>query len=311
MHEHVFVRNPELESNWPVEVWDEGVMFDTAVEVLSGLHSRGIDTIVDLTVVGLGRDIATIARLAAVTPVNIVVATGYYTLRDLPAYFGNRGPGSVLGGRDPLSRFFIADIEEGIAGTGVRAGIIKVATDAAGITDGVARVLSAAAAAHAETGVPISTHTSAAHGSGLQQLDFFRQAGVDLGRVIIGHSGDSDDLDYLKRMLDEGCTLGMDRFGIGVFVPESVRTDEERCEVVAALCRAGYASQLVLSHDAAVFSVNSPPWRRAELAPGWQMHRISDFVLPRLRDLGVSDDDLHTMLVRNPARLLGAGPADA
>src|SRR5262245_48982776 len=158
MHEHVFVLSPEISQNYP-EVWgDESAREADAVRRLNELKAVGVDTIVDLTVIGLGRYIPRIAKIAAQTDLQIVVATGLYTYNDVPMYFHLLGPGTELGGPETMTDLFVRDIEEGIAGTGVRAAILKCATDRPGVTAGVERVLRAVAHAHRRTGVPISTH---------------------------------------------------------------------------------------------------------------------------------------------------------
>ena len=141
MHEHIFVKNPELEANYPNPEWDEEGMYTLALAGLQSIADRGISTIVDLTVMGLGRSIPRIQRVAAASPVNIVVGTGYYTQIALPAYFHNHGPGLYGDMPEPLVDMFVRDITVGIADTGVRAAIIKVVTDKAGFTGDIERVI--------------------------------------------------------------------------------------------------------------------------------------------------------------------------
>src|SRR4030095_8584854 len=161
MHEHVFVLSTEIMQNFPEPWGEEDKRFADAVARLNELNVRGVDSIVDLTVIGLGRYIPRIQRIAAETDLNIIVATGVYTYNDVPFYFHYQGPGTVLGGDEPMVDMFVKDIEEGIADTGVKASILKCATDMQGVTPGVERVLRAVAQAHRSTGVPISTHTHA------------------------------------------------------------------------------------------------------------------------------------------------------
>src|SRR5262249_42115800 len=153
------------------------------------------------------------------TGIHIIVATGIYTYNDIPFYFHFRGPGTPLGGPEIMVDMFIRDIERGIGETGVQAGILKCATDTPGVTKGGERVLRAVAQAHRQTGVPISTHTHAVSKRGLDQQRIFREEGVDLTRVVIGHSGDTTDLDYLQELIASGSYLGMDRFGIDTILP--------------------------------------------------------------------------------------------
>ena len=189
MHEHVFIISPEMQNNVPEDWGAEDTRLADATRRLTELKAGGIDSILDPTALGLGRYIPRIAKLAAGLDLNILVATGLYTFDDLPHYWGRRTPGSGPNGSDPMVNLFVRDIVEGIAGTGIKAAIIKCATDRPGVTPGVERVLRACAKAHRATGAPITTHTQAASRRGLEQQAIFRSEGVDLGRVVIGHCG--------------------------------------------------------------------------------------------------------------------------
>ena len=290
MHEHVFVLNPEIADNFTTG-WDEEAGVADAIVRLNELHAAGVGTIVDLTVVGLGRCIPRIQRVAAETGVQIVVATGLYTFHDVPLYFAFRRT-------DVMTQCFVDDIETGIAGTGVRAGILKCATDAAGVTPGVERVLRAVARAQRRTGVPISTHTHAGSERGLDQQRIFQEEGVDLTRVVIGHSGDTTDLGYLEAVAGAGSYLGMDRFGLDMFCGF-----EDRVDTVAALCRRGLAGQVVLSHDAGCHTDAFDPDTCKQVAPNWHHLHITRDVVPALRARGVTDEQLDQMLIDNPRRI--------
>lgn len=303
IHEHIFVTDPELDINMPHPEWDERASIERAVATLSELYERGVRTVVDLTVIGLGRDVRRVAEVAARVPVQIVAATGCYAAEVLPPFFRLNGPGLVVDGPDPLIDLFIGDIERGIAGTPVRAAMIKIASDAAGLTPDASRVFAAAAEAHRRTGVPITTHSHAASRGGSAQQDELERLGVPLDRVVIGHSGDSTDLSYLRGLADRGSFLGFDRFGM-----EHVARDEDRVRMLRQLLDAGYADRIVLSHDAAVFSRVTPPSWRAAHVPSWHMSHLFDAVLPQLRASGVDDATLHQLMVVNPRRVLtGAG----
>ncbi len=275
----------------------------SAVERLQELKAAGIDTIVDLTVVGLGRDIEPVQEVAAQVDLNIVVATGLYTYNELPHYFDYRGAAFRPSGVDLLDEFFLHDIENGISGSGVRPGILKCATDEPGLTPGVERILRAVARVHRRTGLPISTHTHTGTRRGLDQQRVFADEGVDLSRVVIGHSGDSTDLDYLGELLQAGSTLGMDRFGVDAYC-----STEKRVETVARLCQSGWAQYMVLSHDAGCHMdwFDEDFLRQAQ--PNWNFLHISTNVLPAMRDRGVSEEHITTMLVDNPRRILEHGP---
>ncbi|HLH83863.1 MAG TPA: phosphotriesterase-related protein [Trebonia sp.] len=297
MHEHVFVLTADVQQNYPQEWGDEDARVEDAVRRLSQLPRHGIGTIVDVTVIGQGRNIPRIKRIAERVPeLNVVVATGCYTFDEVPLFFSRRP-------RSTMTEFFVRDITEGIAGTGVKAGMLKCAVDEKGLTEGVEQVLRSVARAHRQTGTPITIHTYAAGQHGPAILEVLRQEGADLDRVVLGHSGDSADPDYLEAMAEAGLTLGMDRFGIDHF-----GTFEVRAALVAELCRRGLAGRMVLSHDTCCYIDWFAPGSLDDLKH-WHYLHISQDVLPYLRDHGVSEDDINAMLVRNPARILAGREA--
>ncbi|MGA8372340.1 MAG: hypothetical protein WB765_19575 [Acidimicrobiales bacterium] len=300
MHEHIFVLSSEIEKT--AEEWDEEAEQTRALAKLRELKEQGIDTLVDLTVVGLGRSIPRIATIAARVPeINIVVATGVYTYNEVPMYFHFQGPGTVLGGPEPMVDMFIREIRDGVADTGVRAGILKCATDRPGITPGVERVLRAVAQAHRATGVPITTHTPRPPEPwGLHQQRVFQEEGVDLSRVVIGHSGGTLNTDYHLELIENGSYLGFDHFGMSGF------TLEDRVDAVVRLCERGYGERIVLSHDAMCFVDWFPRSMMAALKD-WRWTYISNDVLPVMRDRGVSEADIRRMMVENPRTILESG----
>ena len=263
MHEHVFVLSEGVAQNFP-SVWNEEEEIISAREKLAELPEIGVDTIVDLTVWGLGRD------------------------------FQNRDA-------DAMAGLFVKDITDGIQGTDVKAAILKCATDEPGVTPGVEKVLQAVARAHRRTGVPISTHTHSGTKRGLEQQAIFEQVGVDLSRVVIGHSGDTEDVDYLEELLKRGSYIGMDRFGIDVML-----SFEKRVAIVAKMCERGHADRMVLAHDAACYIDWYPAEILRQTVPIWHYRHISEDVLPALRAAGVSDEQIQQMTVENPRRIFEA-----
>src|ERR1700722_17226652 len=292
MHEHVFVLNEEIRQNYPAD-WDEEVRVSHAVAQLNKAVAGGITTIADPTVIGLGRDISRIKRVAAQTPLNIIVATGLYTFNDVPFYFRYRSRRLTASREDPMTELFVADLTSGIADTGVRAAFLKCAVDEPGLTRGVERVLRAVARAHVLTGAPVTVHTHPATRNGLDVVRVLREEGADLTRVVIGHSGDSKDADYLAELADAGCLLGMDRFGIGMSP-----SLERRADIIAALCERGYADSMVLSHDAACYI----DWYPHDDAKAGNYLYIHEHVLPALTERGVTAEQLEAMLAGNPRR---------
>jgi phosphotriesterase-related protein len=291
MHEHIVTRSPGVQENWP-HLFDREAVLALAERKMADLYSRGIRAIVDLTTVDLGRDIELIVDVARRSRVHVVVATGAWWMP--PRYFSAHGV-------DHVAELFIRDITRGIGASGVKAAIIKCATDTAGVTPVIENILRASARAHKATRVPISTHTWAAGRSGEAQQAIFAQEGVDLGRVIIGHSGDSDDLGYLRGLMERGSTIGMDRFGLDHYLPTA-----KRVEVLARLCAEGYAGKMVLSHDANCWTDMVSEEDKRRIRPRWHYTHISDDILPALRAAGVAEEQLDQMLVKNPRAIFEA-----
>ena len=304
MHEHVYVLSTEHVQNYGNDWWDEEAMVARAIDKLNAVYAKGIRTIVDPTVWGLGRDIPRMQRIAAQTELNIIVATGLYTYDSVPFFFYHRGPAlnEALGAEvpDPMVDMFVGDITEGITGTGVRAGMLKCAIDEHGMTQGVERVMRAVAAAHHQTGVPITVHTHPGLRTGLEvKRVLCDSAGVDPGWVILGHSGDTADCDHLAELADAGFMLGMDRFGINLEI-----TFETRADTLVEMCRRGYAERMVLSQDAACYIDWIDP-NVLPFLPQWHYLHIQDEVLPYAREHGVTEEQIAIMLTANPRRLLG------
>ncbi len=301
MHEHVFTLTADVQQNYPAEWGSEEERVADAVAKLQKAYDAGVRTIVDPTVVGLGRYVPRIERLARQVPLNIVVATGIYTYDDVPFFFYGRGPAlkEALGMDvpDPMVDLFVGDIRDGIAGTSVRAGMLKCAIDHAGMTKGVERVMRAVAEASRQTGAPITVHTHPASRNGLEvKWVLCDEEGLDPRRIVLGHSGDSADADHLAELADAGFVLGMDRFGLHLET-----TFEARADTLVEMCRRGYAESMVLSHDAACYI----DWIDPNVVPfldTWHYTHLFDDVLPYARERGVTQEQIDTMLVDVPRR---------
>ena len=293
-HEHIFVLGEEYRENYQDD-WDEDAKVAEAVAELGQLPDLGIDTILDPTVLGLGRYLPRVQRVAEQVDVNIVVATGLYTYNEIPFQFHYTGPGLLFDVPEPLTQLFLKDLRDGIADTGVRAGFLKCAIEEQGLTPGVERAMRAVGAASAESGAPITVHTNPHTGSGLVAQSVLAEEGADLSKVVIGHSGDTTDVDYLCKVADAGSYLGMDRFGLDVLLPF-----EDRVATVLEMLRRGYAERMVLAHDAACFIDWFDPEAKRQAVPRWNYRHISEDVIPALLEGGASQDDIDTMLIKNP-----------
>ena len=285
-HEHLFVLTPDSQNNWSDE-WDEEERAADAVSQLHQVVEAGYRTFIDPTVDGLGRNVSRVARINSEVPgLNIVVATGIYTWSDVPNFFAHRSDAAMV-------EAFVRDLTDGIKGTdGVKAAFIKCAVDAAGLRPGVERVLRNACAAHRETGAPLMVHTHPGSGNGRQVHEVLAAEGVAPRSVVLAHSGDSADLDYLSELADLGYFLGMDRFGL----PSATDT-RQRVEVVTAMCARGFAGSMMLSHDAACYIDWIDPAIRL---PDWHFLHLDRGVLPLLVDAGLSSAELERMEVDAP-----------
>lgn len=299
IHEHVFLMDMEYTFNYRPDFFTEKTI-DDAVGRLNALKASGIDTIIDLTVLGLGRHMPTLAKAAARTDLNIIVSTGAYTFDAAPAPFQFWGPGLLKDAEvEPMIDHFVRDVEQGIAGTGIRAGMLKCAIDEPGLRPGVERVMRAVARAHVQTGMPVTVHTAPLQQTGLIVQRVLSEEGVDLERVVVGHCGDTTDVDYLMKLADRGSILGMDRFGV-----EFTISMQERVATIAEMVRRGYAGQLALSHDCCCWSDFFPDIADYHAAmPNHHYLHIHNEVMPALLEAGVSQADLDRMFIDNPRRL--------
>jgi phosphotriesterase-related protein len=300
MHEHLFVLTPEINRDFPEISWrgDKADRIAQTVEKLKAAKARGIDTIVDLTVLGMDRYIPNIQRVLAEVNMNVIVATGIYTYDHLPHFFELHAPAKPAD-RDILTEIFVSDIQNGIGDSGAKAAILKCCTDKAGVTPNIDRILRAVARAHRETGVPISTHSDPNLENGLDQQRIFAAEGVDLTRVVIGHSGDTTNVDYLKRVMDQGSTIGCDRFGL---YGENFITMNQRIDTIVQLCAEGYADRIVLSHDS-ICHLDWMPESAPNAMPDWVLTHVSDKILPALTAKGVTAAQAEQLMVGNPARI--------
>ena len=294
-HEHIILSAAGVRHTYPELVDREGIIEDGIV-ALREAYDEGVRTIIDVTTFDLGRDVEVMQRVAQGSGVNVVPCTGNHLA--VPRAFWFAPP-------DMIAKLFIREIEEGIEDTGVKAGIIKVASDAGGVTEREEIVLRAAARAQVRTGVRISTHTWSPDRVGEQQVRILQEEGVDLNRVYIGHSNDDTNIEYLLGLLEQGVWLGLDRYP-GGRTPGTPNW-EQRTEVAKQLIDAGYAHRIMLSHDSSVPRTMPTPESqedRRQFNPDGYLF-ITRRVLPRLRELGASEADVQQIMVENPRRFFG------
>jgi phosphotriesterase-related protein len=297
IHEHLRFRDEGVAHQWP-HLYDEEEEYAQAVQAAEAALAAGVKTIGEPTAMFGGRDAAFVKRVAAQTGVQVIACTGIYTYDHLPHFFENRDP-------DAMADCFVHDIEQGIQGTDVKAAFIKCAADEPGVTDQIEKVHRAAARASVRTGAPIMAHSRPARQTGLRQIEIFEEEGVEPSKVQIAHTGDTDDLDYIEQILERGVFIGMDRYGLEFFLPM-----DKRNATVLELLNRGYADRMFLSQDFCA-TIDWFPQEAAEqmIAAGmvkdWSMTLLFEQVIPALRDGGMTDDQLRTMLEENPKRWFG------
>ena len=296
IHEHFRTTDEATRFQFP-HLYDEDAEWEAAMRDANGVKGHGIQTVVEPSAMFLQRDAAFSKRVADESGLNVVLATGIYTYDHLPQVLLNRN-------EDQLAEIFVHDIEQGIQGTDIKAAFIKCAADQPGVTPNVEKVHRAAARASQQTGRPIMAHSHPKSETGLRQMEVFAEEGVDPAKIQVAHTGDTDDLDYIERLLDAGCWIGMDRYGLDIFLPT-----EQRQATVLALLEKGHADRMFLSQDFCSTIDYFTPEAAEQLRPvvaNWSMTFLFEQVIPALKEGDMTDDALNQMMVENPKRWLGS-----
>jgi len=303
MHEHLLIGYPGSDVDWVNPGPSRRERVERCVERIEEMKALGVTAMLDPCPADLGRDVELMAEVAQRTRFQLICATGLYKEAEGgTAYWKFRMAfGSVV---DAMAELFIRELSEGVGDTGIRAGIIKVGTGHGTLTEYEQAVFAAAAKASLETGAPITTHTDDGR-FGDDQQAFLTGRGVPAHRIVIGHSCGSGDTAYHTKIAKNGSYLGFDRFGLDMLQP-----DEERVAALARLVEAGFGRQIVVSHDS-VWCWNgqpAPPEALAQMEKVWNPSHFLTRIAPRLREAGVSDAQIETLLVDNPRRFF-AGEA--
>jgi phosphotriesterase-related protein len=297
IHEHFRTTDEAGRFQFP-HLYDEQAEWDAAIADANAVKGHGVTTVVEPSAMFLQRDVSFSRRVAEESGLQVIVATGLYTYDYLPQFLQNRD-------EDGIAAIFVHEIENGIQGTDIKPAFIKCAADEPGLTTNIEKIHRAAARASVQSGLPIMAHSRPASGTGPEQMRIFAEEGVDPAKVQIAHTGDTDDLDYIEKLLDTGCWIGMDRYGLDLFLPT-----EPRNETVLALLERDYADRMFLSQDYCSSIDWFPPevqeYLKANEVPKWSMTFLFEEVIPELEERGMTGDQLRTMLEENPKRWLGA-----
>lgn len=262
-----------------------------AVDKLKEARDGGVDTIIDVTPFDVGRDVRFGQDVSRKSGMQIVACTGQHQYA--PESYHAR---SV----QEITELFVKEIEQGIGDTGIRAGVIKVAAHGDALTPAEVNVFKAAARASKLTGIPIETHTNSRRRNGGKQAGVFESEGLSPARVSLGHSNDTDDMEYLTGLAKRGYTLGMDHAFWGL-APGAELPWQSRVECIKRLIDAGFAGHIFLSND----------WVFGDLArdkvnPDGLLYTTRK-TIPYLRQIGVSQQAIHAITVENPKRFFSRG----
>jgi phosphotriesterase-related protein len=306
IHEHLRNSDEAVHNQWPIagavkedkpyEVAPEQV-FEIAVREAKAAVDLGVKTIGEPTAMFLGRDVEFMRRVSEETGLQVIPCTGIYTYDYLPQFFLNRDP-------EQIAELFVHDIEQGIQGTDIKAAFIKCAADEPGVNENIEKVHRAAARASVRTGAPIMAHSRPASNTGPRQVEIFLEEGVEPSKIQMAHTGDSDDLDYIEGLLEKGVWIGLDRYGLDLFLPY-----DKRQATAKALLERGHAERMFLSADSVATTDWFPPnviegLLAAGAAKDWTIRIIHERVLPELREWGLTEEQERTMMVENPVRWL-------
>lgn len=268
---------------------DEDAAIELIVKELKAAKEySGIQTIVDATPINSGRDVKILKQVSEESGVNILAATGLFAFENFP----------IVGkSAECFVKLITEEIVSGVENTGIKPAVIKCATGPQGFTEINKKLLLIASEVCKQTGIPITTHTESIEAA-VEQQNIFERNGVDLSKVIIGHTGDYNDVEKLSDIVKRGSYLGLDRFGLDEF-----NSLDNRVNTLDQLCQKGLINSLVVSHDIVVVfdadydDFSELPRKRAE---GRTFNYFCKKVVPLLEKRGYKAADIEKLLVDNP-----------
>jgi phosphotriesterase-related protein len=299
MHEHLVIGYPGWEAHTSEPGPTRREMFARCVDQIEEMKAAGVTAMLDPCPNDLGRDVEFTAEVASRTGFQIICATGLYKEAEGgTAYWHFRKNfGPVV---EAMAELFEKELSEGIGSTGIRAGIIKVATGPGKMSDYERQIFEAAAKASRATGAPITTHTDQGTVGDAQQR-LLTELGVPAHRIIVGHSCGTSNHDYHIGIARAGSYLGFDRFGLDMLHP-----DRERVASLLRLIQKGAGDRVVVSHDSVWCWRGTPIPKSISLggagAGNWHPLHFLRNIAPRLRQGGASEAQVTALLVDNPRR---------
>ena len=296
IHEHVLVGMPGWNMDLQAPKFIRSEAMARAVDRIQELHGYGCNSMIDPCPMDIGRDAEFIAEVAQRSGINIVCATGVYNeFEGMPYTFRTMPAEDIL-------ELYVKEITEGIGDTGIKAGVIKIATHGEP-TEYERKMISVATQASLLTGAPIISHTQlASHGH--DQIDIVESCHGHANCMVVGHSGDRDDHGYQASLARRGAFVGLDRFGLDFLLP-----DDARMKNLMQLVAAGLREHVVISQDYPVCLLGRFGVNLEHIAPNWGITHIFKSIIPRLKEMGLTDEDVETILVSNPRQLFANAAA--
>jgi phosphotriesterase-related protein len=284
-HEHTKCSLWWIENRW--DYWELIGEEPRINEELAAYKALGGGTLVDVTPIGIGRDLARLARLSQATGLHIVAGAGWYR----QAYY----PAEARIDRRSIDDLTDEIVQEFVGGP-VRPGIIgEIGTDKPWVTAQEERVFRAAARAALRTGASVTTHAVQSD-VGLAQLTILEDEGLDPARIVIGHCDSHPRIEHWREIVRRGAHVEADFLGMS-FTPLERAGEPEVVELISTLLNEGFEKQILLSQDVCHDS------QLASYGGNGYTYLQKSF-LPRLVAAGVNAATIKTITVENPARLL-------
>lgn len=247
---------------------DKDQLAEKSADILKSMKEKyGLGLFIDCTPINIGRDIQLLKKVSELSGVDIVCSTGFYY---------NDEPILDCMSAETLAEFIIEDANH------ICAGIIKAAVESEIVSDFNTKLLKAAAIAHKKTSLPIILHTNANNRNGAKAVDILLEENVAPNSIVVGHLSDTEDIEYIKTFAKSGCYVALDR----MYDNKSDLYITSKVNQITALCDAGYADKLLLSHDDSVFQgfcsnpqIKEPRWTYLF---EYILHKLDDSITQKL-----------------------------
>lgn len=259
--------------------YDEDAALKQIIPYLRNLNTKGVRTIFDCTTAFFGRRVDLLEKISKVSGIQIVTNTGYYGAandRYIPKFAYSE---SV----EDISKRWISEFENGIDGTTIKPGFIKLAFDAGTPSEIDKKLFEAGVLAHKKTGLTLAVHTAENQEAIETQLNILKKHNVNFNASIWVHANKMEDVNYLLEKASQGLWISLD----GV----NDSNTEQYINILKKFQTENLLEKVLISHDG-----NSYP-RGRDIRP---YDAISNKLIPEMKLAGFSDKDIDQLLVENP-----------